>query len=111
MSLAVVPHRSVTSAQRIQNQGLQRTHHYRLADVSDSLDVIMYVDQAISAVNRAIADLKTLLAARHASQTKAIDVALATADRALDKADEVMDRRLDVINDRLTKLEQRLPHG
>lgn len=75
------------------------------------LDIVRYLDIALMSMNQQINDLKALLDQRHATQTKAIDAALAAADKALDKAERVMDRRLDTVNARLTALEKRATNG
>lgn len=68
-------------------------------------DIIRYLDIALMAMNRQILDLKTALDARYQTQTKAIEVAQAVADKAMDRADKVLDRRIDLINARLDRLE------
>jgi ABC-type transporter Mla subunit MlaD len=73
--------------------------------MNDSLDAIRYVDQAIKTVQLSVDDLKTMLDARYADQTKALDAALAAADKALDKAERLIEQRLDALNARLNKLE------
>jgi vacuolar-type H+-ATPase subunit B/Vma2 len=69
---------------------------------------IRYIDQAIASVRQSVDDLRTMLDARYASQVKALDAALVSAEKALTRADKELERRLDAINTRLISIERTL---
>jgi uncharacterized protein YPO0396 len=76
-----------------------------VAVMDTDTDLVRYLDIALMAMNRQILDLKALLDARYDTQTKAIEVASAAAERAMDRAEKVLDRRIATINARLDNLE------